>query len=100
MLRDESLDGFELGVEGYAGKLVYIGELSQSPSELKLSAQIQSVLDMHYPEKITFVGGASYGVNDNVAQSIARLLTEWRGRDRKDIECQLLAIIKAFKSVG
>jgi hypothetical protein len=99
LLGKNGLEGFELVIPNHYGKLIYVGKLIQSPNETILTNQVKKVLDMHYPDKISFLDHSMMSSNYTVAQGIARVLSERYTRDRRDIESQLRALLAAFRSV-
>ncbi len=70
--------------------------LNKSPTQDQLAIEIARILENAYPTTQTFMGMV-WSQNFLIASKIAEIVAQYRKRDRKQIESQIIALLTAFK---
>lgn len=69
-----------------------------SPTQGQLLEELTAILNQHYPPLNGFsFMGMIWNPNRAVAETMAKIVADYRKRDRVQVEGQLLALLAAFK---
>jgi len=100
MLRDAGIHEFDIGVANGAERLVWQDSkvTFHSPNEFQLTEEIMRILDEAYPPHSGFnFMGLIWNPNRAIAERMSKVISEFRKRDRSQIESQILGLLAAFK---
>lgn len=102
LLREANVHEFEIGINNGADRLVWMNPeaVRPSPNQAQITDELTAMLDMQYHPGIlggfTFMG-MMWNPNRVMAEGIAKKVSEYRARDRKQVEGQIQALLLAFK---
>lgn len=100
LLKNCDMNEFEIMVGNGTDKISWSDGKSilKSPTQDQLTIELVHLLDLHYPPHngYTFMN-MIWNPNMAVAEKMAKILAEYRKRDRKQVESQIVALLSAFK---
>ena len=100
LLKGCGLNEFEIMVGNGNDKISWSDgkPLVKSPTQDQLTIELVHLLDIHYPPHngFTFMN-MIWNPNMAVAEKMAKIVAEYRKRDRKQVESQIVALLAAFK---
>jgi hypothetical protein len=100
VLRQAGIQELEMNIEGAGGRLLWLdnGAFAKgSPNQQQITFEVTKLLDDAFPNKLGGFMGMLYSHNALLAEKIAKVVAEYRRKDRADVASQVQAILAAFQ---